>query len=1345
MHIIFAFIMVQPAGNQKVGINNAVINTPNGPTTAGGTNGDHLIINSGVGNVPRINNISAINNGSNANIAAFTKDLSLGNNNNRICNKNNKKNRDNSNDVQSKATNANVNDDNGSFGSSSSSSVASSDSVGVFRYFLRNRGNICKNNSDALGGEKIPRLIAIDSDSDNDDDSESDGSGSDSDDDDDSNIDVAADLSFPAQQQQHQQVEVVFQNNLQFVCPIQHLPGRPCLFTCPLNKDKSKCLKHINSHSNNISDQLFCSELKDRYGFVRCPTCRKTFCGTKGFNIHYGKSHGGGNLVNDDNINNNYDIGIDDEAQAPDNYVKRSRLTLDFIRSNDKTIIHEISTLTIRILQICATAATTQDSVFLDKANEAFMLIPSIFAIIQAINKNRKLDEYRKRVVAYTSRLRDLDDDVAFIEAILDSYHNQYTVVFGKLVDLRKSMGRAEIDIITRTERFAAKQARNGKPRVSLRIYQDAQRMRREKENDAPITVYRSMSSNEMREYLLRKNLYPSRTDTLTEPLQRPEFEITPAEVCEVVQKLNKETSAGVSGWTNEFLKTLCDPSYNDQANGFLGSLTVILNMMIKNEFGSSYRWSASRLVFLPKPDSPDLRPIAIGEVIRRVLGKVTLRKFRDRIIEIMGELQYGVGMPGGCEVLAHKLRVLMKVIENSDIEDVDSSKQMSLIMIDLVNAFGEVSRDAMDKGVAKHLPQLHAVFRFLYGTATKVYHSDGEEVASVQTGACQGCVFAALCFCLGILDILKETQRDHPQVRLGFFIDDGSAMGERRHLIPAVTALQTRLATVGLVFNGPKSGFYVHPNSEISQDVVLGEVSIPRKDYFKVLGVPSGRLEDVEAAIDDKLRKAASPLEFIHQVPTDIGYILLRFCITARVMYLARNVPSSIIGERLAIFDNQVDLAISRMVGVTELSPRARRLRGFGVTFNGLGIVRLEDVNRYAFVSCFLSLIHYLQNVEDNLLLRAIDKFEADEDKWILPLPERKVTAYFLGSKYFQDPEELGGERLGAVDWRHMYKEIHLAKAIRIPRDEENNGNFDNGFRQKSLAMSVMKQSHASLVKTLADSGDMINAANIMCTPLSSAYVQCMLSGMSHALVYRLDSDEYVEMLRRKLTIDTCEAQGQSAMCSGCRKVFSHLLNDSTKVRRLATTALMEHTGSCAQVFGKLRWGKHNGLRDLVAKVVQKRNSAYVVTTEVGVEGYGTHNRMDIKVTLPQPGATRLIDVGYVAASSQSSRHSATRAPDIAIEAKQTFKQRSVDRTNLSQADKAGFVPFIVSSTGRVGPRAIEFMNELFEWNQRPRTFDSRVANERKHFIYSIGTLTERYAARCRIALRNNITWSDI
>lgn len=1364
---------------------------PNGPTIAGGTINDlYLNNNEGVGNMPRTNNNVASNNGNNANNNELTpeilmidsdngSDISININNNSNSCKNIQKIQINSNAVHNAAIGMDANDDDWSLDSASIRSDVINASARGSRYNLRKRNINIKNNKDALA---FPVNI------------ESDGDDLDNNDIihevdantigghgrlgiEDDNVEVGiinanarvdiigenqgenANVWGDIELDQRLEDDVRFKNNLHFVCPIIHQTGRTCDFSFQLCKNNTQCLNHLNKYANNIEEAVYRQQLTNVYGFVRCATCHQSFCGTNGYNRHYRLMHAIDNdnpqVINNNNEatnGNNVDGDGDGEndQRAQGDGLRGRRLELTFIRSNDRTIIHEISKMSIKILQIATTAAGDQNNELLDKANAAFLLIPSIFAIIQAINKNRKLEEYRKRVLAYTSRMGEARGDEAYVQAIIDSYYNQYTKAYQTLIVLRKAMIRVEMDPIIKVERRAAKEVRSGKPRRGLRMFEEAHRMRRQVQENVPITVHRPLTSMETREYLDRNDLYPQGGDEeLDGPVLQPEYSISMEETREVINTLNKETSAGVSGWTNEFLRTICDTTYNDQADGFTGTLARVLTLMSKNQFGDPDPWIAARLALIDKPDTQDLRPIAIGEVIRRVFGKVILRKLKDPIDAIMSDLQYGVGMAGGCEILAQKIGAIMKIIDQEDNDHIDAvsvDRQLGLALIDLKNAYGNLSRKAMDVAVRTHLPQLQTAFRFLYGAPSKIYHSDGEEVARVERGVQQGCVLAALVFCLGIYDSLKDVSTAHPRVKIGFFIDDGSVFGENRNLLPAMQMLETRLAAVGLKINGQKSGYYVHPDSRVGTHLVVSnEVSIPRVDYYKVLGVPSGNINKVEAAIDKKLRKAASPLEFMHQVPIDIAYVLLRFCITARPMYLARNVPSAIISERLATFDKQVDTTIAKMIGVTALSDRAKILRGLGITFNGMGVARLATVNRYAFCACFLTLVHHLQVSEDNELLRAIDRSDIEESKWILPVAERKMIVDLLGGSYFQDPEDLGGASLGLVNPIYKYKEVHIIKSIRIPRDEAENEKFDNRFRQKALAMIAMKAAHASLVKKCADSGDVINAVNIMCSPTSSAYQQFMLSGMSTAMVYRLEKDEFIEMLRRKLTVGICEVQGSSATCGGCGKTFQHLHHVDPEIRDKALTALTEHAGACG-IAARDRHQVHNNLRDRLAKAIKDVVSTVDVAIEAGVEGYGRNNRMDIKVTYQQTGLSRLIDVGYVAASAQEVRAKACKpdGADAAIEAKQKAKIIHIQRSNLSEALKASFVPFIISNTGRVGPCALEFLNTLFEWNTRPIIFNARIANIRKHFIYSVGTSTARHAARYRIALRKNLTWSD-
>ena len=48
------------------------------------------------------------------------------------------------------------------------------------------------------------------------------------------------------------------------------------------------------------------------------------------------------------------------------------------------------------------------------------------------------------------------------------------------------------------------------------------------------------------------------------------------------------------------------------------------------------------------------VRPIAVGETIRRLVGKMWMRRMKDRAIVHLTESQVAVGVKGGCEALVH-------------------------------------------------------------------------------------------------------------------------------------------------------------------------------------------------------------------------------------------------------------------------------------------------------------------------------------------------------------------------------------------------------------------------------------------------------------------------------------------------------------------------------------------------------------------------------------------------------------------------------------------------------------------------------------------------------------------
>ena len=100
------------------------------------------------------------------------------------------------------------------------------------------------------------------------------------------------------------------------------------------------------------------------------------------------------------------------------------------------------------------------------------------------------------------------------------------------------------------------------------------------------------------------------------------------------------------------------------------------------------------------KPDCPlDVRPITVGEALRRLVGKCLCSMVKVKAAEFFDPLQWGVACAAGAEKIAHGLRDC--VDENWHVEG------FIVLKIDLVNAFNLVSRQALLSECSTHFPEL--------------------------------------------------------------------------------------------------------------------------------------------------------------------------------------------------------------------------------------------------------------------------------------------------------------------------------------------------------------------------------------------------------------------------------------------------------------------------------------------------------------------------------------------------------------------------------------------------------------------------------------------------------------
>ena len=91
----------------------------------------------------------------------------------------------------------------------------------------------------------------------------------------------------------------------------------------------------------------------------------------------------------------------------------------------------------------------------------------------------------------------------------------------------------------------------------------------------------------------------------------------------------------------------------------------------------------ACRLI--PLDNHPGLRPIRVGKILRRLLGKVVMKVVKEDIKKAAGCLQLCAGQEAGCEAAIHAMH---KIFE--------SNKTEAILIVDTENVFNSINREAL-------------------------------------------------------------------------------------------------------------------------------------------------------------------------------------------------------------------------------------------------------------------------------------------------------------------------------------------------------------------------------------------------------------------------------------------------------------------------------------------------------------------------------------------------------------------------------------------------------------------------------------------------------------------------
>ena len=204
----------------------------------------------------------------------------------------------------------------------------------------------------------------------------------------------------------------------------------------------------------------------------------------------------------------------------------------------------------------------------------------------------------------------------------------------------------------------------------------------------------------------------------------------------------------------------------------------------------------------IPLDRKPGLRPVGVGEVLRRIAGKAVMMLFKNDITYAAGALQLSAGQDAEVEAVVHAMP-----------DSFSEENTEAVLLIDAENAFNSINRKVMFHNMKFLCPLISTYIFNCYAAPARLFIFGGGEILSKE-GITQSDPTSMGDYALGILPMLHSLldfvlTNDH-QTREVAFADDLAVAGK----LADIKNFWDKLAIIG-----PKYGYF--PKSIISYLIV--------------------------------------------------------------------------------------------------------------------------------------------------------------------------------------------------------------------------------------------------------------------------------------------------------------------------------------------------------------------------------------------------------------------------------------------------------------------------------------------------------------------------------------------
>ena len=427
-------------------------------------------------------------------------------------------------------------------------------------------------------------------------------------------------------------------------------------------------------------------------------------------------------------------------------------------------------------------------------------------------------------------------------------------------------------------------------------------------------------------------------------------FEQINAEVVQLTAKYVNGSGGPTLVDADMWRHLLCSKSYGKTTNHLCGVIAEFAKVLATEEVPGEIltEFVACRLVPLDKgSDSKGdigVRPVGVGEVLRRIVGKLVVDVVKSDIQDAVGPLQTCAGLRSGIEGSIHAVK---------EIWDEDDTE--AALLVDADNAFNRLNRKLALHNIRELCPVFH---RYLYNTyqlpATLVIKdTESTQYLLSSEGCTQGDVAAMGFYALGIQPLTAHlsTVIEPRSCSQCWYADDSSAVGK----LGQIRVWWDELCTIG-----PKYGYYPKSSKTVliikdakmfsqAKKIFNGSGIKLTVEGERHLGAAIGSSSFRESYVTDKVFKWTKDVEELAEIAKEEPQAALSAFtkgLSHRWTFVQRTIANiSHLFEPLEMAIR--DMLIPALTG-KQVSDIERELFSLPVRYGGLGLINpVESANR--------------------------------------------------------------------------------------------------------------------------------------------------------------------------------------------------------------------------------------------------------------------------------------------------------------------------------------------------------------------------------------------------------------